>query len=214
MIMYHRNMFLFCSLDQPNREDSTQIRKRCYVRSQPVQFDREKLKDAVWFLASRCEAEELGNVKLHKMLYFADMLAFLNQGRPITGVEYLKQKFGPTARYLTVALRELEADRRLSETETTHYGYAKKTYLALRPYVRTRLTADDEAILQDVADFVRGKSAKEISDLSHNAAWEAAAMGEVIPYFTALKLVPDEVTEADRDWAIDSARQHAGASPW
>lgn len=39
-------------------------------------------------------------------------------------------------------------------------------------------------------------------------------MGEVIPYFTALKLVPDEVTEVDRDWAIDSARQHAGAPPW
>lgn len=90
----------------------------------------------------------------------------------------------------------------------------KKDYVALRPYTRGRLTESEEAILQDVADFVRGRTAREISDLSHNAAWDAAAMGEVIPYFTALKLVPDEVTESDREWAIDSARQHAGSAPW
>jgi len=148
------------------------------------------------------------------MLYFADMLAYLQEGRPITGVEYLKQKFGPTARHLTIATRELEADGRICVSETAHYGYPKKSYIARRPYMRTRLSEAEERLLRDVADFVKGKSAKEISDLSHNAAWEAARMGEVIPYFTALKLVPDEATESDRDWAIDSARQHAVASPW
>lgn len=184
------------------------------MRSQPIQFDREKLKDAVWFLVAQCDAKQLGNVKLHKMLYFSDMLFFLDQGRPITGVEYLKQKFGPTARHLTAALRELKKDGHLREFEDTHFGYAKKTYQTLKPYQRTRLSEAEEHILSEVADFVRGKSAREISDLSHNAAWEAAEMGEVIPYFTALKLIPDEITDEDRDWAIDSARQHASASPW
>lgn len=184
------------------------------MRSQPVQFDREKLKDAVWYLVALCEPRELGNVKLHKMLYFSDMLAFLNEGRPITGVEYLKQKFGPTARHLTAALRELEADGRISVSEDTHYGYAKKAYIELKPYTRTRLTETEEGMLRDVAQFVRGKSAREISDLSHNAAWEATAMGDVIPYFTALKLVPTEITEEDREWAIDSARKHASSAPW
>ncbi|WP_295174570.1 Panacea domain-containing protein [uncultured Brevundimonas sp.] len=184
------------------------------MRSQPPQFDREKFKEAIWLLASYCNAHELGNVKLHKMLYFADMLAYLRDGRPITGVEYLKQKFGPTARHLTIAVRELEHDGRVRVEETTHFGYPKKSYHAQHTYVRTRLRAEDEALLREVADFVKGKSAQEISDLSHNAAWDSAAMGEIIPYFTALKLVPDEVTESDRDWAIDSARQHAVASPW
>lgn len=184
------------------------------MRSAPVQFDREKLKDAVWYLVSICDRQELGNVKLHKMLYFADMLHYLEHGRPITGVEYLKQKFGPTARHLSAALRELQRDGRLIESEDDHFGYVKRSYESLQPYRRSSLNADSEAVLSQVADFVRGKSAKEISDLSHNAAWEAAEMGEVIPYFSALKLVPDEVTESDREWAIDSAQRHAAAAPW
>jgi len=184
------------------------------VRSQPVQFNREKFKEAVWFLVSRCEPRELGNVKLHKMLYFSDMLAYLEEGRPITGVEYLKQKFGPTARHLTIAVKELEADGRLNTCDSDHFGYLKKEYSALRPYKQSMLSSREILILEEISDFVRGITAKDISDLSHNAAWEAAELGEVIPYFTALKLIPDEITEVDRQWASDSARQYAGTPPW
>ena len=85
--------------------------------SASVQFDREKFKEAILLLASYCPAEELGNVKLHKILYFADMMNFLEEGRPLTGVEYLKQKFGPTARHLTSAVEELAREGRLSVRE-------------------------------------------------------------------------------------------------
>ena len=183
------------------------------MRSPPVQFDREKLQEAVWLLADYCPPEELGNVKLHKMLYFADMLHFLQEGRPITGVEYLKQKFGPTARYLTSALQELQAQDLMRVDETNFYGFYKKSYVTLRPYQAQRLSPHEQDTLREVADYVRGKSAKEISELSHNAAWEAAELGEVIPYFTALRLAPEEITDEDRSWAIESAHQHASARP-
>lgn len=183
------------------------------MRSPPVQFDREKLKEAVWLLADYCPVEELGNVKLHKMLYFADMLRFLQEGRPITGVEYQKQKFGPTARYLSSAVQELQAEGLLRLEENSFYGFYKKSYVGVRPYRAERLSPEEQALLREVADFVRGKSAKEISELSHNAAWEAAELGEVIPYFTALRLAPEEVTDDDRAWAIEAAHQHASARP-
>jgi hypothetical protein len=64
-------------------------------------------------------------------------------------------------------------------------------------------------LVKEVADFVRGKSAREISEISHNAAWESVELGEAIPYFTALRLVPAEINEEDRQWAIDSARAYA-----
>ncbi len=179
------------------------------MRSQPPQFDREKLKEAVWLIASHCPGRELGNVKLHKMLYFSDMLYFLREGRPITGVEYLKQQFGPTARHLTAAIAGLQQDGKLRVEEHEYYGYYKKQYVSLLPYVPERLTADEQALILDVADFVRGHTAQEISELSHNAAWEAAELGEALPYFTALRLLPDELTDDDRTWAIDSARQYA-----
>jgi len=183
------------------------------VPGSTVQFDREKFKEAILFLASHCPPEELGNVKLHKMLYFADMITFLEEGRPLTGVDYLKQKFGPTARHLTSAVDELAREGRLTVRESEYHGFFKKDYVAARPFKPLRLTEGEVALLQDVADFVRGKTARQISEISHNAAWEAAELGEVIPYFSALQLVPVEITDADRAWALETAKAHAGARP-
>ncbi len=179
-----------------------------------VQFDREKFKEAILFLASYCPPEELGNVKLHKMLYFADMMNFLEEGRPLTGVDYLKQKFGPTARHLTSAVEELTRDGSLTVKEAEYHGFFKKDYVAAQPFKPSRLAEREVALLEEVADFVRGKTARQISEISHNAAWDAAELGEVIPYFTALQLVPVEVTDVDRAWALETAKIHANASPF
>jgi hypothetical protein len=53
---------------------------------------------------------------------------------------------------------------------------------------------------------VRGVTAKEISELSHNEAWQAAQIGEVIPYFTVLGWAAEEVTNEDVDAGIEAAQ--------
>lgn len=179
-----------------------------------VQFDREKFKEAVWLIASYCPPDELGNVKLHKMLYYSDMLYFLHEGRALTGVDYIKQKFGPVARHLSAAVRELVAAGILNVTEEEYFGLYKKNYISLVEYQRNRLSLEEVRLIKDVADFVRGKSAREISEFSHNAVWEAAEIGESLPYFTALRLVPTETNELDRSWAIETARKYASERPW
>lgn len=181
---------------------------------QQFQLDREKLKEAVCLIASHCPPEELGNVKLHKILYFADMMFFLHEGRPITGVDYMKQKFGPVARHLTVSVAELVAEGALRVEEQEYFGMYKKNYIPTKEYKANRLSEEEVELLREVSDFVRGKSAKEISEISHNAVWEAAELGEVLPYFTALRLVPTEVNDSDREWAADSARKYAAQRPF
>jgi uncharacterized phage-associated protein len=178
-----------------------------------VQFDRDKFKEAVWLVASYCPPQELGNVKLHKILYFADMLYFLREGRPLTGVDYIKQKFGPVARHLSAAVAELVSNGILKVTEQEYFGLYKKSYIPLIEYKQNRLSPAEITLLEEVADFVRGKSAKEISEFSHNAVWEAAQLGESLPYYTALRLVPAEFTDSDRTWARDSAHQYASERP-
>jgi uncharacterized phage-associated protein len=183
------------------------------VRPQ-FQLDREKLKEAVCLIASHCPPEELGNVKLHKILYFSDMMFFLHEGRPITGVDYMKQKFGPVARHLTASVGELVAEGALKVEEQEYFGLYKKNYIPTKPYRPNRLSEEEIELLKEVADYVRGKSAKEISEISHNAVWEAAELGETLPYFTALRLVPAEVNDSDREWAIESARNYATERPF
>ncbi len=183
------------------------------MRSNPVQFDREKLKEAVWLLAAYCPREELGNVKLHKILYFSDMLSFLDVGQPITGVEYQKQKFGPTARHLSSALRSLEMEGRVKTVEEPYHGFYKKTYVSLLGYQPARLNLREQSLLREMADFVRGKTAREVSELSHNAAWETASLGETLPYFTVLNLIPNEIDDDDRSWAERTALEYAASRP-
>jgi len=168
--------------------------------------DREKLKDVVHYICSKCnEPSELGNVKLHKILYFADMLHYKATLKPLTGVEYRKQQFGPVALHLSWAIGELEREGRITVGVRDYFGFEKKEYISLAP--PPPLGNFAPGLLDDVIDFVRSHSAKEISELSHNAAWSAAGMGEVIPYFSVLAWEPAEVTEDDIAWGVGEANR-------
>lgn len=175
-----------------------------------VQFDREKFLCAVHYICARCEPRELGKVKLHKALYFADMLHFLHTGRPLTGVEYQKQQFGPVARHLGWATGELAKRNLLKVDSRLHYGFPKTDFISLVEPDTSCLSEDATAIIDDVLEFVRGVSAREISELSHNEVWQKTDVGEAIPYFTAFGLVPTEVTDEDVAWGEAEARELLG----
>lgn len=169
------------------------------------QFDRQKFKAVVHYVAASTRPEELGRVKLHKILYFADMLTYLAFGRPLTGEEYQKQQFGPTARHLGVALKELTADGRLNVSRALFYGFPKDTFESLEQPRSDLLSRDERRLLDDVIDDVCARSAREISEISHTAAWELAAIGESLPYFTAYLMAPAEVTDDDLAWGMGEA---------
>ena len=172
-----------------------------------IPFDKEKLKDVVHYVCSKCEPSELGNVKLHKILYFADMLHYQSTLKPLTGVEYIKQQFGPVARHLTWAVKELEKEGRIRLERRDYFGFEKKDYISLTDPQMGRIGNVAPKLLDDVIDFVCARSAREISELSHNAAWNAARMGEVIPYYSAIGMAPAEVSEADMAWAVEEAHR-------
>jgi hypothetical protein len=95
------------------------------IPQENVQFDRAKLKHAVHYICARCPVDELGKVRLHKMLYFADMLHFIGTGTPLTGVQYQKQKLGPIARHLNWAIDELIREGRLRVERRDYFGFEK-----------------------------------------------------------------------------------------
>lgn len=161
-------------------------------------LDYDRLQDVVHYVCSKCEPSELGNVKLHKILYFADMLHFASTGRALTGVEYQKQKFGPCARHLTKALCDLRDQGRLKIEKRSFYGFKKMDYVALgEPRLDSLDNESVAALLDAVIDYVCQRSAREISELSHTAAWDAVGLGERIPYYTAYWLQHPEVTAED-----------------
>lgn len=170
-------------------------------------FDRAKFKDVVHFVCANTQADELGNVKLHKILYFADMLAYLSSGDPLTGVEYQKQQFGPVARHLSWALNQLCTEGKIRIEKRDYFGFQKSDYFSLIEPSREKIGNQGVRLLLDVIDFVCARSAREISELSHDVAWHAARLGETIPYYAAIGLLPSRMTEADMSAAIVEAKR-------
>jgi hypothetical protein len=176
------------------------------------QFSREKLAEAVHYICARMPLHQLGNVKLHKILYFSDMFRYLESGHPITGVEYIKQKFGPTARHLTAVLKSLESSGTLEVIEEEYFGYRKKTYSCKRPYQRVTLSDDETGVLDEFIAMLANMSASEVSEVSHDAAWESVPLGEVIPYSSIFRVIAPEIDEGDVEWADDVAARYAAAN--
>ncbi|MCG8504942.1 MAG: SocA family protein [Sphingomonadales bacterium] len=156
----------------------------------------------------------MGEVKLHKVLYFSDMLHFLDTGCPLTGESYYKNKFGPTSRHLRPTLTAMVDAGHLSESTVEHFGYPKKQFQSLTKPDVSRLSSAEIATISMVTDFVCKKhTARSISDLSHNRAWQLAEMGEEIPYYTAFQMIPVEPTDEDFAWATDEAQKIADQRP-
>lgn len=182
------------------------------------QFDREKFKVVVHYIVAHTSPEELGRVKLHKTLYFTDMLRFLSTGNPLTGAEYRKQPFGPCASFLTWALDELEQEGGIKQSRESYYGYEKHRFELLRPPPIERLDDDARALIDETIDVVcRNNTARSISELSHTRAWESVSMGDVMPYHSAVNILPVEIDDDAVNWAIEEAGKLAvtgsGAAP-
>ena len=137
----------------------------------------------------------LGNVKLHKALYYADFLTYLATMKPLTGADYQRQKFGPTARHLSAALLELQDEGRVSVHARDYFGYPKKVYQSRLLPQTNRLTDAERATIIEVLAFVCGLTASEISDFSHDEVWSSVRMGERIPYYASFALIPVEISD-------------------
>ncbi|HET8729189.1 MAG TPA: Panacea domain-containing protein, partial [Alphaproteobacteria bacterium] len=137
------------------------------------QLNREKLRSAILRIISRCPPQELGAVKLHKALYYADMIEFAACGRSLTGAEYRKRPFGPTCDEALPIIRELQSDGALDVVDVPYYGYAKREF-RLRAEPRfDQLSKSELALLDDMADFVcREHTARAISEISHDVSWQ------------------------------------------
>jgi hypothetical protein len=177
-----------------------------------MQFDRNKLKAIILYTCGRCPPEQLGAVKLHKVLYFLDMISYALSGHPVTGAVYKKRPFGPTCVPLLPALAEMQRDGQLDISHSEYFGYSKTQYAALQAPDLEQLSEMDLARLNEVIDFVcYANTARTISEFSHQAPWEMAELGDVIGYDTALLLFPSQASAEALDLVEAGERAFAKA---
>lgn len=159
-------------------------------RGTKIAFDERRFKDLLLYVAEKlADDPTFGETKLNKVLFFSDFEAYKHLGRPITGAEYQKNKYGPTARVYTVMRDELI---RWDQVRVERRMVVDHVQDVVRPNNIKPNTAqfspDELRIVDSVIDEMRRYTNTEASDESHkrSAGWLARDLGETIPYSSAL----------------------------
>lgn len=169
--------------------------------------DDEKLAELILLLAEASAGDRsFGAVKLNKLLFFCDFLAYTHLGRPITGRPYVKQKYGPVPRDVVSVLRGLEQSGDCAIVERKYFARDQRSCVALRPADKTRFSPEELELIEDVVDALERSNGTMVSDLSHEfIGWQAADIGGEIPYETAWFDAPRDPTPEETEACIAAA---------
>jgi hypothetical protein len=157
----------------------------------------KKLEEAVHYIcATATAADRLGAVKLNKILFYSDMLNYASTGHAITNATYVKRQRGPAPKEILDAIANLKAARRLETHEVSAFDQTRREFDAFGDTEIGIFGSDEIDRLNAMLRYVCSYTASEISDISHTVVWDAADMGEELPYQTFLV---SQLGEADTD---------------
>ena len=153
------------------------------------EFKPEKFRELVVYICKKSEDDPtFGAIKLNKVLYYADFAAYRVLGKPITGAQYQKLHEGPAPQELLAARSVLinEGEARI-ETRPYFTGTQKRLVIEDGRDADLDMFAPAELpIVDEIIAYFHGKTAREVSDISHREpGWALAEDREIIPYETA-----------------------------
>jgi uncharacterized phage-associated protein len=151
-------------------------------------YQPRKFKELLVYVAAKSRDDpKLGDMKLNKLLYFADVTAFRQRGKPITGARYTHHVHGPLARPLVPARKELVRNDRL-KVETRKYYGRDQTYTEAIDQPDPDLFDEGElAIVDEIIEKFKDFDGTDMEDVTHQEpGWQMTSDGEVIPYRATL----------------------------
>jgi hypothetical protein len=161
------------------------------ARKREFELKQGRFKDLVLYISEQlADDPTYGSTKLNKILYFSDMEAYRRRGWPITGAEYQKNKYGPTAREYVPLVEELQKSGYVNVVRKRVVDHEQEVVTptgAVLPNLK-QFDPEDLAIVDEYIEEFRRYNNTEASDRSHerSAGWWAMNFRETIPYRTSL----------------------------
>lgn len=144
----------------------------------------DKIEAMISYIAE--SVSNLFKVKLMKMLWFADVLAFIENGHAMTGMVYRHEPMGalPVGHYSLMNLEKLNVQEEMS------YNYDTMLHVYPVADVDYSVLSDGEkAILDKVIEKFKTYKTKEIVDYMHEEkAYTETSAGEIIPFSLAKEI--------------------------
>ena len=177
-----------------------------------IPFNESKFRELLLYVASRCEDDpHFGAIKLNKILFLAEFIAYAETGKPISGAEYEALEFGPAPRLLRPIRDDMEKEREIVVKKRPRHAYTQHRVIPLRKPDLTLFTAEEIAFVETIIGACQGGTGKDLSDFTHSwRGWQIASYKETIPYPTIF-LSEEPATKADFERARDLAAQHEWA---
>ena len=144
----------------------------------------EKIEAMISYIAEK--TDNLFKVKLMKMLWYSDVLAFIENGLAMTGMVYRHEAMGalPVGHYSLMNLEKLNIQEEMS--------YSCDTMLHIYPTVNmdySVLTDREKSILDMVITKFSAYRAKDIVEYMHKEkAYTETRPGEIIPFSLAKEI--------------------------
>lgn len=172
-------------------------------RTTQAERDR-KLRELILFIAIHSEGDEpFGAVKLNKLLFYCDFLAYVHFGEPITGQEYQALPQGPAPRRMLPVVNKMIEKDELAIRKHDYYGKDQQRAFAQRSPDIGYFSFEELELVDRVIKLFWGQSATAISNASHRfPGWKLAKKGETIPYAVAL-IGSREPTLAERKRGLE-----------
>lgn len=179
-----------------------------------IEYDEQRLRELVLYVAEKlADDPQFGSIKLNKVLFYSDFLAYGSYGRPITGALYRHLPKGPAPRELPEVREKLLAEGHVVEVPGTRFGHQRKRLIPMRSAELSIFTALEIALVDMIIEDFRPKNAYQLSEFSHKeAAWQLAPEGEDIPY-SAVFLSNLKPSLRDIERGQEIAREHGWLAP-
>jgi Protein of unknown function (DUF4065) len=173
-----------------------------------------KLAELLLYVAEKVsEDRAAGAVRINKILFFAEFAHVRTHGAPITGAEYQKLRNGPAPRRLKPIRDRLVEGGEAELVSERYFGRRVDKLKPLRPAREELFSPDELAAVDEVIEALSGRTAEDVSNLSHREmAWRMVDEGDTIPFSAALlarDFVPTESRRRHARGLASSRRKQA-----
>lgn len=147
------------------------------------EFDIERVENLISYIADK--TDNLYKTSLNKYLWFIDFENFKENTRSITGLRYVKQKYGPVIekKGYEEIINLLDDKFYKEETEDDYNNSTKNKIISKRNYDMSLYTEDEMEVINKVINKFKNMSCSKISDESHKElGWLNSGINDIISY--------------------------------
>ncbi|MFH1654707.1 MAG: type II toxin-antitoxin system antitoxin SocA domain-containing protein [Pseudomonadota bacterium] len=154
------------------------------IRISVPQKNLKKFKEVLLYILEKVGARpNIGETAIYKLLYFIDFDYYEKFEEQLIGATYIKNKFGPTPVEFVKIVQEMMKENEIEVVKSKYFQFEQKKYLPLRSPDLSVLNARELEHINEVLARLADKSAKELSDYSHDdLPWKVHKMNERISY--------------------------------